>query len=351
MMKNMRILAWTRALAAAVLACVLALAAWAAVPARAMAVEVNQPDASAGISLIVKDQHDGVFNQGTQVDIYRVAEVGDNGALTPVGDFASLPVSWEVADESDARALADTLHAYVARDGFAATDTALTDGNGVASFPASSQALEPGYYLVLAQAHQTGNAWHRPVASLVALPHVYEDGTIEYAPIITLKYQEYEETRSLDVLKVWEGEGDPPKSVIIQLLRDGEVWRTAVLSEANGWHVTWTGLDPQYEWMVLEENVAEGYTVSLVEGNGIVAVTNTLYNDPTEEPENPDNPTNPDGPDNPNGGEPGGSTGDGSGSGTDSKLPQTGQLWWPVAALLVAGVALLLAGVSRKLRS
>ena len=32
----------------------------------------------------------------------------------------------------------------------------------------------------------------------------------------------------------------------------------------------------------------------------------------------------------------------------DDKLPQTGQLWWPVPALLCAGLVLILAGVIRR---
>jgi len=34
-----------------------------------------------------------------------------------------------------------------------------------------------------------------------------------------------------------------------------------------------------------------------------------------------------------------------------NKLPQTGQLWWPVPVLLSAGLLLLLIGVVRRKRS
>lgn len=319
----------------------MAAALTAAGPARAVAAEVNQPDASAGLSLIVKDQHDGVFHEGTEVRVWRVAEASDtgagsgSGALVPMGDFANLPVSWDVVTEADARALANTLEAFVMRDGFAATDTALTNSNGVASFPASSQALEPGYYLVLAQAHQAGGAWHRPAASLMQLPYAYEDGSVEYAPVVSLKYEELTGPFDMDVSKVWKGQDSArPEQVRVQLLRDGEVWRTAVLNDSNGWHAAWTGLDPAHAWNVLEEDVPDGYKVSVVKDGGIVAVVNSCEDAP--------------GDDRPSGSE--GNAGSGSGAEGSGKLPQTGQLWWPVVALLLAGAVLLAAGISKRMR-
>lgn len=337
--------------AALMMAALLVAGVFAAMPSRAVAAEVNQPDPSAGISLLVKDQHDDAFIQGTQVDIYRVADVSADGTLAPAGTFATLPVSWDIQTEADARILADTLAAYVARDAFAPTDSAITDANGVAAFPSAAAQLEPGYYLVLAGAHQAGSAWHYPVASLAALPYVYADGSVDYAPIVTMKYQEQQGLGVLDVFKVWEGENaNQPKSVTIQLLRNGQVYKTAVLNESNGWHVQWTGLEPQYQWSVLEESVSDGYTIGLDGNSGIVAVTNTYTN---PEIDNPEDPT-PDDPSNPQGEEPEDPQGVSGGSGEtakDSTLPQTGQLWWPVAALLMAGVVLLAVGVSRKLRA
>lgn len=330
MVKNKRISVWARALTALVLACVLASAGLAALPGRALAAEVNQPDASAGLSLTVKDQHDDTFHAGTQVRVWRVANVAGDGALAPVGDFASLPVSWDVAGEADMRVLAATLEAYVMRDGFAPTDVAATDANGVAAFPTKG-ALEPGCYLVLADAHKVGGEVHRPAASLVELPYAHQDGLLEYAPVVSLKYEAYSGPFVLDATKVWKGENpNQPNEVRVQLLRDGEVWRTATLNEANGWHATWTGLDPAHAWGVLEEDVPDGYTVSVKKDGSVVSVVNTCK-DAGEE-----------------GSKQGGSKG--SPGGGSAKLPQTGQLWWPVVVLLMLGVVLLFAGLSRKMR-
>lgn len=346
-------------------ACLLTLAlvvgAFAATPSFAYADEA----ADSSLSLTVRDRHDGISVRGVGIRIFRVAEIADDGTLNPVGDFVGLPVDWDVEDEADARVLANTLEAFVMRDGIEPTDAAYTDANGMAPFP-SGAALEPGYYLILADGHDLSGKVYRPMASLVALPYMQEDGTAVYAPVASLKCQACENVDSLDVTKVWLGENpDQPAEVTVQLLRDGEVYRTAILNKSNGWHVKWTGLGAQYMWSVLEDPIPEGYIVSVKNDNGIVVVTN-IYSEGSEDspngPENPNEPDNPsDGPDGPEGDEPSGPS-DGSGTpgdGTDSSsssgqssstLPQTGQLWWPVAALLVAGVVLLGAGLVRKSR-
>ena len=73
-------------------------------------------------------------------------------------------------------------------------------------------------------------------------------------------------------------------------------------------------------------------------------LTNTYIGEEPEDPTNPNDPSNPDNPNNPN---------DPSNPGTssDSTLPQTGQLWWPVPVLLIAGIVICFMGIYLKKRS
>lgn len=119
-------------------------------------------------------------------------------------------------------------------------------------------------------------------------------------------------------LKVWDDAKDKdsrPTEVAVQLLRDGKVYDTKTLSTKNNWRYTWSGLDDRYTWSVVEKNY-KGYTVR-IEREGITfVITNTRSNG------TPDTP-----------------------SPTDPKLPQTGQLWWPVPLLLMGGLLFLIIGV------
>ena len=78
-----------------------------------------------------------------------------------------------------------------------------------------------------------------------------------------------------------------------------------------------------------EAEVPKGYTVAVTREGDTVVLTNTAKKS-----------GNPDGEVNPPSKKPTGKTTDK----TSDKLPQTGQLWWPVLVLLFAGAICLLAG-------
>ena len=78
--------------------------------------------------------------------------------------------------------------------------------------------------------------------------------------------------------KIWEDESTPalrPESISVQLLCDGEVYDTAILSEENGWYYLWSGLDPDHDWSVAEEDVPVGYTVLTSREGWAYVITNT----------------------------------------------------------------------------
>lgn len=75
---------------------------------------------------------------------------------------------------------------------------------------------------------------------------------------------------------VWEDDGkNRPDSVVVQLLKDGEVYDETTLSESNGWHHTWSSLDGSAEWSVREVNVPNGYTVTYRQDGLHFTVINT----------------------------------------------------------------------------
>lgn len=69
---------------------------------------------------------------------------------------------------------------------------------------------------------------------------------------------------SLIVKKVWitDDGGTAADSVSVNLLKNGVVDRTVVLSGNNKWTYTWTGLNRADTWTVEEANVPDGFTSS-----------------------------------------------------------------------------------------
>lgn len=149
------------------------------------------------------------------------------------------------------------------------------------------------------------------------------------------------------VVKVWDDTGKTssrPKSVTMQLLKDGQLYDTVTLNADNNWRHTWKGLDRKYMWQVVETTVPSGYTVCIDREGTAFVVTNTAKGTGSSSSSNkpPVTPTTP------NGNNGGGGNGNGNGGG--SKLPQTGMLWWPVPVLAAAGMVVFVIGWSRRRR-
>jgi len=112
------------------------------------------------------------------------------------------------------------------------------------------------------------------------------------------------------VQKIWKDEGheaERPKEIQVILLRDGEVYETVILNEANQWNYQWTDLDGTYEWTVEELTELDKYTSSVTRDGNTFLITNTY-----------------------------------------SEIPQTGQLWWPVPILIALGMGLIVLGLLRR---
>lgn len=93
--------------------------------------------------------------------------------------------------------------------------------------------------------------------------------------------------RTLTVHKVWEDQNaaDRPASVVAQLLRDGTVYDSVTLSDANHWTYTWDGLEEDHHWEVAEKDVPKGYKVTYsVSGNQVMIINSK------EGPEKPSDP-------------------------------------------------------------
>lgn len=275
-------------------------------------------------SLTVCFRTDSGGFHGVEFRLYRVADVSETARFTLTGDFAEYPVIVNDLDSSGWRALAQTLNGYAERDGLRPLKTVETGTDGTARF----SRLEAGLYLAVGDRCREGDMVYTPEPFLVSLPGLDEQtGEWIYDAAAECKYdKETGAALNRKVLKVWKDEGNEeerPREIRVQLLRDGEVYDTAALNEDNNWRYSWTGLDPDYQWLITEYETPKGYTVSVGREGAAFVMTNTYTEESPEEPA------------------PGGNVP------TDgTKLPQTGMLWWPVPLLAGAGVLLFLAGWS-----
>jgi len=279
-------------------------------------------------------------------------------------DFKDYNVSLRNSSNSEWKNLASTLKGLAARDQVKPIDQGQTDQGGKLTFPTGETLLEPGLYLVTGSKLKIDRTTYDPSPFVVMLPYNDEKtGQLKYHVDAAVKYTYKSDssdsgppsskTVSRKVIKVWEDAGYEdvrPDHIEVQLLKNGKVYDTAELNEKNNWRYTWTDLDSSAEWDITEEKM-DSYAVEVYREGITFVVTNTstteIFDDPVPEgyldfPEPPEI-TDLDEPEVPKEGVdvPEENTTESS----EPSLPQTGQLWWPVPVLIMAGLLCLMIGL------
>ncbi len=286
----------------------------------------GQIDPDKDCSLTVQCKHEV---EDVTFAIWRVARVTDDVRFIKVDPFKASGV--RVNDFDEWADIAETLAGYVESREIAPLETADTNKDGEAKF----RDLETGLYLVMGDAYQVDDRTYQPVPFLVALPN-NSDGDWDYTLVTSPKPSERlpeQDTITLEVLKIWRGDDSGvarPASVTIHLLKDGQLFDTVVLNQANNWEHLWTGLDPNALWRVSESEIPAGYTVLVERTGSRFVVINTYGSDEPDDPTPPPTPPTPPTPP------------------VEPQLPETGTLQWLTPLLLGAGALLFLLGLLRR---
>lgn len=235
-----------------------------------------------------------------QVSLYRVADENYN----LVDSFSHYSIDLK----QDVQGAANALENRILMDGIEADASGFSDSLCNASFTG----LESGIYLVVGKEVFQDGVFYMPQVSLVSL-----SGDLN----VDLKYETSVKPSRIHVLKVWKRDSKKsrPKSIEVCLLRsDGIVVDRVVLNSDNQWSTTWDNLSTLYTYRVMETSVPSGYKESCSREKDTIILTNTgNYTDKVEK--------------------------------KDDKLPNSGQLWWPVPVLLFVGLVLF--GLGRHLKN
>lgn len=297
------------------------------------------------VQFIIDYQNDGKKLSNADFDIYKVADVDKDLNIKLTEKFSKYPVDLTKLNQEAWNDYALTLKGYVQRDGLKALVTGTTDVNGI-----YKTRLKAGLYLVIGKKLTLDNYIYESGPFLVLLPDVEkETGTWNYEVVSKPKTRREEKNIkeiSKKVIKIWKDKGYEnfrPKEVEIELLGNGKVKETIVLSEKNNWRHTWHKLDASVNWTVAEKSVDKGkYKVMIWEDWNTFFVENTCIppktlpgKPPKVPPEMPPKTalkvpleTQP----------------EITSKETKQHLPQTGQLWWPVYTLVGLGSVMIVLG-------
>lgn len=233
---------------------------------------------------------------GTVYHIYQVGRL-KNGGIVMDDDFSGV-------DTSDMAAAAGVMAEMIQSTGIRKPLADATVTGGKATFTGLPMAV----YLVTGEPGVQGGINYWPTPFLVSVPQTDDQQRFVWDVEVVGKK---EMDMDISVIKRWVGDtvATRPASITVHLVLDGKDYGDPVkLNYANGWSYTWENLPPK-NWYVREDAYPRYSTIITKNGNTFT-ITNTY-----------------------------------------KRIPQTGQLWWPVTALTVAGLALLCMGVARRRKS
>lgn len=289
-------------------------------------------DMNSALSLTISYVDGEMPISGAEFSAYKIADAKETGELTVNAAFKGYGVEKLINDDASWSLLASTLEGFVLKDGVAPLYTGTTDADGKLIFPPEGKVLTPGLYLIVGSRHELNGNYYDPAPFVVMLPAYDPDSDAWlYDVTANVKFdRESADTESAarKVIKVWDDKGaeaSRPKEIKVSLLRDGKVYETVTLNAGNNWRYEWTALDASFSWRVCEDSVPDGYTSTVTQEGVTFIVTNSAENPGQDTPTGPSEPEEP-------------------------KLPQTGQLWWPVPVLAAAGLLLVLSGLIIKKR-
>ncbi len=237
-------------------------------------------------SLTINYQKNGKGFENLEINIYQVAKMLEDGSFEKSGKFASCPVSvYDITSNTEWKQTALTLEAYTNKDKIKPYKTEFTSNKGWVEF----SDLECGLYLVRSVSEKRDNAYYYFDSFLTYLPMVQDD---DY------KYNVYAQPKPSEViiddklitykvLKLWKDIGNKeqrPKSITVDILKNGVVNKSVKLSNKNNWFYSFKAKNDGSVWSVVERNVPKKYSVKIANNKTMFVITNTHKD--SEKPEN-----------------------------------------------------------------
>lgn len=314
-------------------------------------------DVSQKGSITLKFQYKDELLSGVNVRIYKAADIDENGrfildkAYKSDDGFTTTDLN-EIREDSEWEKYRKSIEACIYSKKIEPTAAEGSDDNGIAGF----KNLELGLYYVISDPLEQAKCRYAFSPFFISIPSKDENGTwtnAVYDVVGVPKCERFEvdsETVKYSLFKRWSDSGNAdkrPESIEVTIYKDGQAYCETELSEKNNWRYSWES-EPGHNWTMSEKKV-KGYKMSLSAGKNSFTMTNT-YKVPDKTNDNP--PPSDNNP--PSGvlgkvmepisdvlGEIFGPEADVLG---ERKLPQTGQLWWPAAVLLILGIAFCMYG-------
>ena len=288
---------------------------------------------------------------GIEVQLYHVANERKNSKFELKDRFKQYPIGLSNKTKAEWAGQAKALETYIHRDNVKADATKQTDRSGKVQF----EQLPHGLYLVTAKVHEQDGYIYTSMPYFITIPGKTANGKRQYNVTTKAKYEitpVSDKTVDYKVAKIWQDNNNKnkkrPKNITVQLLKNGEVYQEVQLSEKNNWQYTWSDLSAKDQWEAIEKKKTSDYIVSVSKQETSLVIKNIYWDDDyyydatterktntTEEKKQTFEKT---------------AEKTKTTTGIQKKLPQTGQLWWPLPFLAAGGLLCLGIGMIKQKR-
>lgn len=256
--------------------------------------EEYNPDFTGSISVTLTDKKQNEAIVGAELSVYYVATVVMDTDGNLIYNYTDNFKQFDTL--IDNIELATKLDVYVSQHSIPSTKiTTNIDGTALCNN------LPLGLYFIKQTGTVEGFAPCTPF--LVTVPNE-KDGEYLYDVNASPK-TEVAKLVSITIKKVWNTDKstEAADSVTVQLLKNGNVVKTAILNAQNNWQIAYADMPESDTYSIKEVNIPKGFTATYKQEGYIFTVTNT------------------------------------------STLIQTGQLMWPIPVLAGGGMILIAVGI------
>lgn len=304
--------------------------------------------------------------EGVNSHIYRIASIDGSGVYTILDGYGSVITDKDFFNNGydfDAwKSCVEKLTDYVKTNKIAPYMSGVSNAEGKTYYTG----LELGVYLVISDNLVLDKYIHSFVDFVYPVPLLAIDdatGVYGWKYDVSASPKKSRVERTIDekftVLKRWSDSGNEdkrPSSISVSIYCDQQLYKKVTLNSSNNWKYSWT-YEPGHDWKLVETSTGKNYKASMStsqKDNEYTFVFLNTYSPPDNPPETPNTPDTPsETPEEP------------STPATPSlpevlgairdlpevlgarRLPQTGQLWWPIPILILAGLFLIIKGIRK----
>lgn len=217
-------------------------------------------------SVVLRCKRNTVAVEGMMWKIYKVGSKNEKGEYCLTGDYAKYPISFDDLSVDEIRGSANSLESFIVANGNKPDATGYTDKNGDVSFGE----LDNGLYLAVSKGIQVGTTFYTAVPLFFEIAPV-TDSDYTVFPKVYASLVLSGEDNMYYVKKVWEDSDNKysarPASITVDIYKDGELNESVVLDESNDWYYSWNCDNNITDWIVAERNFPKKYKVTIEKNN------------------------------------------------------------------------------------